>query len=84
MHPAPLFDGTQACATTDPELWFNGSSTAKRLCRACPFQVECLEYALPKTWLLGTWGGTSRHDRKRIRSQRGDVEITPPDWDYGG
>lgn len=78
---APTFDGTQACAGMDPELFFPTRATgarqkiaeAKKVCAACPFTDPCREYA---TWaqgsagryLDGVWGGTTARDRLRIRA----------------
>ncbi len=61
---------------------------AKRWCRMCPVEQECLEYALtvptldvhgnPAHWVDGVWGGTVRSERKQIRAERG---ITKPGMD---
>lgn len=63
-----------ACAQVDPELWFpekgGTSSIAKRICRTCPVQALCLEYAL-EHHELGVWGGTSEKQRKQMRSEKG-------------
>jgi WhiB family transcriptional regulator, redox-sensing transcriptional regulator len=37
---------------------------AKRLCRACPVQAECLESALARKEPHGIWGGQSEDDRR--------------------
>ena len=65
-------DTIPPCQTTDFELWFaetsglGGSKVAKKLCRACPVQVECLTYALDAREPHGIWGGTTVKDRLRI------------------
>ena len=65
------------CQTTDFELWFaetsgvGGSRAAKKLCQACPVQVECLTYALDAREPHGIWGGMTVKDRLGIR--RGSV-----------
>lgn len=72
---APLFDGSQPCAQTDPELFFpykGGSNTAaKRVCAGCQFRQPCLDYALVTTIggipLVGIWGGTSARERAGLR-----------------
>lgn len=72
----PAFDGSQLCAQSDPDAWFpeisysNEAATAKQICRRCPFQQPCLEYALHYQ-VDGIWGGTSLTDRRRIRRSRG-------------
>jgi WhiB family redox-sensing transcriptional regulator len=73
--PYPAVDGSQACATTDPELWFpdqGGSSRqAIALCGTCEWQRPCLDYALTATAagypLAGIWGGTTPRDRAALR-----------------
>lgn len=38
----------------------------------CPVRDECLEYALSlPTRCMGIWGGTTHHERQRIRIDRG-------------
>lgn len=63
-----------ACYGTDPALFFpeRGEPTepAKRVCRTCPVQAECLEYALATGEKLGIWGGKSERERRAIRRQR--------------
>ena len=79
---APLFDGTQACAGRDLELFFpatGGSArtrAAKRLCASCRFLEPCREYAItaqgvPGVYVDGVWGGTTRLERLEIRRSRG-------------
>ena len=75
----PAFDGTQACAQVGTEAFFpdtNGNSEevrqAKAVCESCPFQQQCLDYAL--SWnVAGVWGGTTEWQRKKIRRKRGIV-----------
>ncbi|WP_446724820.1 WhiB family transcriptional regulator [Microbacterium sp. CFBP 13617] len=56
-----------ACAEMDPEAFFpeRGDSTvdAKRICRSCPVQPECLAYALRTKEPSGIWGGKSPRER---------------------
>lgn len=53
------------------DLWFpeRGASTAeaKAICRACPVQRPCLEYAVANGEKFGIWGGKSERERRRIR-----------------
>lgn len=81
---APRFDGTQACADADLELFFPSQGRnatvsvgkAKALCQACPFARPCLEYAVwaqgvAGRYVDGVWGGTTAGQRAHIRrSQR--------------
>ena len=66
----PVMDGSQICVSVDPELWFSDTPTGRRiainLCNQCPFQAECLTYALH--WSVdGIWGGTTPKQRKQLR-----------------
>lgn len=63
-----------ACAG-QPASWFfpeRGESTAeaKAICADCPVRVPCLEWALETNTNFGIWGGTSEHQRKRMRARQ--------------
>lgn len=62
------------CAQTDPEVFFpeRGEPTteAKRICRMCEVQAECLEYALDRRERFGVWGGTSERERRAVIARR--------------
>jgi WhiB family transcriptional regulator, redox-sensing transcriptional regulator len=67
-----------ACRDTSPEMFFPVGSTgpainaieaAKAVCRACPAQEQCLEFALATNQEAGVWGGTSEDERRRLRKQ---------------
>lgn len=62
------------CQETDPDAFFaeKGEPTlpAKRVCRACPVQAQCLDYAVEHNILWGVWGGTSPRERRAIRRQQ--------------
>lgn len=69
----PLFDGSQVCAQTDPELFAPESQSirkAKGLCATCPFSAACRDWAL---WhgVEGVWGGTTGGWRLKERRRRG-------------
>ena len=55
------------CAEVDGDLWFptKGGSVKepKRICRVCPVQEPCLEYALENDIHHGLWGGLSPEER---------------------
>ena len=67
-----------ACRDTDPDLFFPVGTTgpaieqienAKAVCRVCPAQTLCLEYAIDTNQDSGIWGGTSEDERRQIRKQ---------------
>ena len=71
MGEYPLFDGSQVCAQTDPDLWFPTSEKqtgrlAKTLCRTCPWLISCLDYAL-RHEVVGIWGATTERERIDMR-----------------
>ncbi len=71
-----------ACRDSDPSLFFPVGRTgmaveqvaaAKVVCKDCPAQADCLEFALTTNQDSGVWGGTSEEERRhlrRIRSQK--------------
>jgi WhiB family transcriptional regulator, redox-sensing transcriptional regulator len=64
------------CRDTNPDLFFPVGTTgqalvqidqAKQVCRACPVQADCLEFALSTNQDSGIWGGTSEEERRKLR-----------------
>ncbi len=64
-----------ACSQTDPDLWFAVGAMehkqAKRICRECPVQTQCLAYAMDAPVDHGIWGGLTERERRRFRRQAG-------------
>jgi WhiB family transcriptional regulator, redox-sensing transcriptional regulator len=67
-----------ACLDADPELFFpigtasaasRQAQEAKRICRTCPAQVQCLAWALENGVTDGVWGGRTAEERRAIRSR---------------
>ncbi|MFN0093112.1 MAG: WhiB family transcriptional regulator [Acidimicrobiales bacterium] len=62
------------CADKPPALFFPsdgvGVEIARRICKSCPEQEPCLEYALRNRIDHGVWGGTSERERRRILKRR--------------
>lgn len=62
------------CAQSDPDAWFpdmGGSARlAKQICRSCPHQPECLEWALEANEEFGIWGGLTALERRKLRADR--------------
>jgi WhiB family transcriptional regulator, redox-sensing transcriptional regulator len=68
-----------ACRDVDPDLFFPVGTTgtalrhvdgAKRICRACPVQTQCLAWALDHEVSDGVWGGTTADERHAVRRLR--------------
>jgi WhiB family redox-sensing transcriptional regulator len=64
------------CRDTNPDLFFPVGTTgqalvqieqAKTVCRECPVQAPCLEFALSTNQDSGIWGGTSEEERRKLR-----------------
>src|SRR5690349_464224 len=78
----PDYDGTQPCATVDPESFHpelgQRTEAAKSICRGgvlgypapCPFLEPCLAYALHHQ-VSGVWGATSAEERRKMRRRLG-------------
>lgn len=65
-----------ACATAPTGLFFSDDPVkvekAKAICRRCPGQVGCFDYALTAyPTERGVWGGTTQDERIKIRRARG-------------
>lgn len=77
-------DFTGAPCRDTPELFFPTgdrrqvallTAEAKKVCRGCPFQRPCLDFAMTQTDghgrpVLGIWAGTTEGDRDRLRRRR--------------
>lgn len=71
--PDFVFDAL--CAQTDSEVFFpeagsRDKAVAVKVCHSCPAEADCLEWAVLQPDLLGIWGGTSAHDRKKLRGEQ--------------
>lgn len=66
-----------ACRGLDTSMFYfeRGHSTDTSpiiaICKSCPVQTECLEYAIENCERFGIWGGLSVRQRRQIRYQRG-------------
>lgn len=82
MTRYPAFDGTQNCASTPTDSWFQDESdntyqdihTIRRICGTCGFLEPCREYALHHA-VHGIWGGTTEYERRRLRQKRNIIPI---------
>ncbi|GHD85877.1 WhiB family transcriptional regulator [Streptomyces naganishii] len=68
-----------ACRQEDPDLFFPIGTTgpallqteqAKAVCRRCPVQEQCLEWAMETDQAIGVWGGTSENERRALKRRR--------------
>ena len=68
-----------ACTDVDTNLFFpvgltgdaiDQTNLAKAICRECPVQAQCLEFALRTTQDYGVWGGRTEDERRAIRRSR--------------
>lgn len=82
-----------ACRDADPELFFPIGTTgaalrqeeeAKRICRNCPVQIQCMTWALETGVTDGVWGGTTPDERRVIRSLSRKTTTTKADGDDKG
>lgn len=71
LFPVEEWRKLALCAQADPDLFFpdrgERAPEAKQMCRRCPVQSECLEYALGDRSLEGIWGGFSAAERRILR-----------------
>lgn len=70
----------RACLTRQDVNFFptqGGDATeARTVCAECPAQEPCLAWALHHEH-FGVWGGTSEHERRRMRRQLGVAVHAP-------
>ncbi|MCA1692118.1 MAG: WhiB family transcriptional regulator [Actinobacteria bacterium] len=66
-----------ACRHTDADLFFPVGTTgaaigqieaAKEVCRSCPVQRACLQFALETNEEAGIWGGLGEDERRKLRA----------------
>jgi WhiB family redox-sensing transcriptional regulator len=80
QDPPPHWRDFAACIEQDLNLFFPISTVgaaaarqveaAKEVCRACPVQSNCLEWALDVGPEFGIFGGRTEVERRRLRSRR--------------
>ena len=68
-----------ACLDKDPELFFPVGNTgpallqieeAKAICRTCPVQEVCLQWAIETGQDSGVWGGMSEDERRALKRRK--------------
>lgn len=62
------------CKGWDPEIFYPDrgvpSASAKAVCRECPVQPDCLDYAISRDERFGIWGGLSERERRKMYRER--------------
>lgn len=67
-----------ACDPSNADLFFPESSgiphdvdiaAAKRICKRCPVQAQCLAYAMEHDERTGVWGGLDENERRMLRQR---------------
>ncbi len=72
-----FIDGTQACAESDPEMFFPETEAyvaampAIRLCRRCPLQAKCGLWSINTRQERGVWGGMTPRQRRAVVAKNG-------------
>lgn len=91
LEPAVDWRAAGVCRSEDPDLFFPLGSTgvwlavieeAKAVCRRCPSQPSCLQWALETGQDAGVWGGLSEDERRSLK-RRAAVRAISVD-DYAG
>jgi WhiB family redox-sensing transcriptional regulator len=70
-----LWQDEAKCTNAEVATFFDRASEreAKKLCKLCPVQADCLEYAIVYD-MYGIWGGMTYNERRRKYSkERRDI-----------
>ena len=71
---APAWRQRAACRGVDPDIFYpvtdEEAEDAKAICRMCPVQELCLDWALSTREKEGVWGGATERERRRIIRRR--------------
>lgn len=73
--PPPTWTGEEPCQRV-PDVFHpergdaQAGIVAKWVCRLCPSQVECFTWAMADPTLEGIHAGTTRNERRKLRSER--------------
>jgi WhiB family redox-sensing transcriptional regulator len=74
--------GDPLCSQTNPDMFFPDEPIegnilnrnvytfereAKLICSSCPYNSDCLDYALKNQDLQGIWGGSTEKQRNKLR-----------------
>ena len=84
--PDFMSKGDANCLESEPDMFFAETdgpnyyqllNSARRVCTGCPYQLECLTFAVEES-LEGVWGGTSDGERRRMK-ESGKIELLDPE-----
>jgi WhiB family redox-sensing transcriptional regulator len=69
----PAWHDDAICRGQGVRQWVGDSrmtsyAAQKALCDICPVRRNCLDDALAHPELVGCWGGTTEHERRRLRA----------------
>ena len=67
LMPEWRFHPRRHCRGMDPNDFF-GSDDAAAVCKGCPVEKECKDWAV-QNGEFGVWGGTSERKRRGLRRQ---------------
>jgi len=94
LPPLPKWDGSQPCASIGLMHYYRAEdglrnhwddevlAVLKPACEACPFLLECKEWALYRErW--GYWAGMTEEERWEVRRERG-IKVTEPQYEILG
>lgn len=85
-YPDFMSKGDANCLESEPDMFFAETdgpnyyqllNSARRVCTGCPYQLECLTFAVEEN-LEGVWGGTSDGERRRMK-ESGKIELLDPE-----
>ena len=73
VTPRPAWMASAACSRAGTADYFptkgRAPTAARAICRSCPVQAQCLDYAMADEDLAGVWGGTTERERGAMRAQ---------------
>lgn len=75
IDPRLLWMKHAACQGEDPDLFFEaaGEAQAKAICRNCPVEADCYQFALAECIDYGVWGGANPAERRSGGPMRGVI-----------
>lgn len=72
IDPRLLWMKRAACQGEDPDLFFEspGELQAKAICRDCPVEADCYQFAVDECIDYGVWGGMTASERRSGTKKR--------------